>query len=142
MLLKLIYASQATRMMSEEDLVDLLVSARKFNTENDLTGLLMYANQSFLQVLEGDPVIVDKLYEKIEKDPRHKTLRLLSRAPVTSRKFGNWSMGFEHLDEDSLAEYLPGFQPATQYPLVNSDLVRNGTLAETLLDLYRRNKAA
>lgn len=139
MLSKLIYASSATRAMSESDLTELLTQARSNNLENNLTGLLLYCNQSFLQVLEGEPEILDALYARIETDPRHKKLRLLARSPTNTRKFGAWSMGFEHVDEDHLAEILPGFRPATEYPLVNADLIRNGTIAETLLDLYQRN---
>lgn len=104
-----------------------------------MSGLLLYCNQSFLQVLEGETEPVEALYQKIEKDPRHDKLRLLSRAPITVRKFPEWSMGFEHVDEDVLIETLPGFKPATQYPLVAADLVRNGAVAETLLGLYQRN---
>jgi len=139
MLSKLIYASRATHPMSDDDLTDLLSTARTNNQKHELTGLLLYCNQSFLQVLEGEPDRIEKLYSKIEADPRHTQLRLLYRAPIEQRKFSSWSMGFEHIDEDRLASTLPGFKPATRYPLVNADLIRNGTVAETLLNLYQRN---
>ena len=139
MLSKLIYASQAKRPMSPEELTQLLTVARTNNEKHGLSGLLLYCNQSFLQVLEGETEALDALYQKIERDERHDRLRLLARVPIETRKFAGWSMGFEHVDEDLLAETLPGFKPATRYPLVSADLVRNGTVAETLLSLYERN---
>jgi hypothetical protein len=136
---KLIYASQATRAMRPDELTLLLASARRNNEKLGLTGLLLYCNQSFLQVLEGEAEVIDALYQKIEGDPRHQKLRLLLRAPIDVRKYPAWSMGFDHVDEDRLIETMPGYQPATQYPLVSADLVRNATVAETLLGLYQRN---
>lgn len=139
MLSKLIYASQATRPMKPEELTALLAAARAKNETLGITGLLLYCNQSFLQVLEGEAEVLDKLYQTIEQDSRHDKLRMLGRAPIDARKYTGWSMGFEHVDEDQLIETLPGFRPATQYPLVAADLVRNGAVAETLLGLYNRN---
>ncbi len=139
MLSKLIYASQAVRPMSESALADLLVSARQHNAKNHLSGMLLYSNRSFLQILEGEIDALNALYGRIAADPRHTRLRLLSRVPIAARKFPQWSMGFEHVDDDRLGESLPGFVPEKQYPLVNPDLIRNGTVAETLLDLYQRN---
>jgi len=139
MLSKLIYASRASRPMSEHDLTTLLSTARNNNERRQLTGLLLYCNQSFLQILEGPPDELEEIYKKIEEDPRHTQLRMLSRGPIETRTFSAWSMGFEHVDEDRLAQSLPGFKAATQYPLVNADLIRNGTVAETLLNLYQRN---
>jgi hypothetical protein len=108
MLSKLIYASRAARPMSESDLTGLLTKARKNNEKFDLTGLLLYCNQSFLQILEGEPNHIESIYAKILVDPRHTQLRLLERAPIEARKFASWSMGFEHIDEDRLANSLPG----------------------------------
>jgi len=49
-------------------------------------------------------------------------------------------MGFEHVDDEDLAEELDGFTPATDYPLVNPDLVTNAGVAQTLLKLYAKNR--
>jgi hypothetical protein len=49
-------------------------------------------------------------------------------------------MGFEHVDDEDLAEDLDGFTPATTYPLLNPDLITNAGVAETLLKLYAKNK--
>ena len=71
----------------------------------------------------------------------HTRIRLLLDAEVDAPLFPDWTMGFEHVDDESLADQLAGFTPATQYPLVNPDLVSNAGIAVTLLTLYGKNRA-
>ncbi len=47
----------------------------------------------FLQVLEGEASVLDELLAKIERDPRHKDLKVLFRGKLEERVFGRWSMG-------------------------------------------------
>ena len=139
MLSKLIYASQAVKPFSERELAKLLVAARNHNAGHGLSGLLLYAQQSFLQILEGELDELTALYSRIATDPRHTRLRLLSSTPITTRKFALWSMGFEQVGDAQLSATLDGFVPETEYPLVNPAMIRDGIVAETLLDLYQRN---
>ena len=137
---RLIYCSQATHDFGPEELVELLEQARGRNMGDGLSGMLLYCSQSFLQMLEGDDEAVDATYARVEADDRHTNVRLLMNAQVATRLFPDWSMGFEHVDEDEIAEELPGYTPATQYPLLNPDLITNAGVAQTLLSLYAKNK--
>ena len=76
-------------------------------------------------------------YDRIAADPRHTNLRQLMDAAVAAPMFPDWTMGFEHVDDDELADELEGFTPATDYPLVNPDLVSNAGVAQTLLSSTR-----
>jgi hypothetical protein len=102
--------------------------------------MLLYSSQSFLQVLEGDAAALAATYAQILADERHVHLRLLLKAEVAAPLFPDWTMGFEHVDDEELARELTGFTPATEYPLVNPDLISNAGVAQTLLKLYARNK--
>jgi len=93
----------------------------------------------FLQALEGEAADVDSIYSVIADDKRHTDLRLLMNHESPNRQFENWSIGFEHLDDSELQQSLEGYKAAVRYPLVSPKLVRNGTVAETLLGLYNRN---
>lgn len=137
---RLIYCSQATYDFPPEELVALLERARGRNTSDGLSGMLLYCSQSFLQMLEGDDEAVAATYSRVEADQRHTNVRLLMDAEVPARLFPDWSMGFEHVDEDEIAEELPGYTPATQYPLMNPDLITNAGVAQTLLSLYAKNR--
>jgi hypothetical protein len=137
---RIIYASQATFDLSPEELVSLLEKARAKNEAAGLSGMLLYSNQSFLQVLEGDDDALARAYARIEVDDRHTNLRLLMEDEVHTPLFPDWTMGFEHVEDEDLADELTGFTPATEYPLVNPDLVTNAGVAQTLLKLYAKNR--
>jgi hypothetical protein len=136
---KIIYASRATRPISDSDLEGILSASRRNNTAAGLSGLLVYCAESFLQILEGELDALDATYARIGADDRHTDLRRLAFAPIEARRFGDWTMGFEHLEEDRLAQEVPGFRPETRYPLISSELITNAAVAETLLSLYASN---
>ena len=117
----------------------LLTVSRRNNEAAGLSGMLLYSSQSFLQMLEGEPAALDATYARIHADPRHRDLRLLLDAEVARPLFPDWSMGFDHVDDEDLADELDGFTPATVYPLVNPDLITNAGVAQTLLTLYAKN---
>lgn len=137
---RIIYCSRATRPLSSEQLVSLLAQAREDNRASGITGLLLYSHQSFLQLIDGDNKEIDRLYGSIARDARHDRLRLLLDTEISARKYPDWTMGFAHLNDDDLARDLEGFTPAIEYPLVNPELIANATVAETLLDLYSKNR--
>ena len=132
----MIYASQAVRAFGAEELVDLLTAARARNESAGVTGMLLYSGYSFLQVLEGDAAAVEQIYDLIRTDPRHASFRVLLDAGRPDRLFPDWTMGFEHLDEQALAARVPGYTPSDRYPLMNPEYIVDGSVAETLFGLY------
>ncbi len=104
MLYTLVYVSIATKKMSEDDLIDILTTARRNNILRGITGMLLYRNGQFMQALEGDKQKIEEIFQKIQKDPRHSKILILSRKEITDRLFFNWSMGFENLSGHALQE--------------------------------------
>ncbi len=102
---QLVYISQAVRKMSSEDLNTIQRNAKASNELIDVTGSLFYNGGWFLQVLEGPLATITKLYQKIEKDPRHKNSRLLYNEPAKFRTFTRWSMNMTNLDERQTDKY-------------------------------------
>ena len=139
---RVIYSSRAVFDFNQDELVELLRISRANNSDVEVSGMLLYCAQSFLQMLEGQDEAVDATFARIESDDRHSDVRLLMNVQVSERAFPDWSMGFEQLDDDDLAESLQGYTPEGEYPLVNPELVSNGLVAERLLTLYARNKRA
>lgn len=138
---RIIYCSQATFAIAPGELVTLLEGSRRNNEAAGLSGMLLCSSQSFLQVLEGDLTALAATYAKIEVDERHTNLRLLLDAEVAAPLFPDWTMGFEHVDDQDLADELEGFTPAMEYPLVNPDLITNAGVAGTLLKLSAKNRS-
>ena len=105
----LIYKSKETREFSPSDLKALLIGARMRNREVGVTGILIYSDGWFLQVLEGEHTAVEAIFSRIERDPRHENIVVVNRAaPVGKRRmFGDWSMAFA--DPAGVANILKGF---------------------------------
>ena len=102
---QLIYISQATRKMSSEDLISIQKIAKINNEFIDVTGSLFYNGGWFLQVLEGPTDTLKMLYDKIEKDPRHKNSRVIHNEPAKFRTFTRWSMNMTNLDDRQADKY-------------------------------------
>ncbi len=104
---QIIYASSLAPGQDENCLEEILKTAVANNRKNGFTGLLLYVNRSFLQVLEGESTALDALFEKIRKDPRHTRPWTLSSALVAKREFADWSMGLARPDVADLDRIGP-----------------------------------
>jgi hypothetical protein len=102
-----IYCSATTRDFSLEELQVLLDECRRKNAAANITGILLYQNRSFFQVLEGPLSVVDALYETISEDKRHKRVTKVIIEPIEERAFKDWTMGFPKIPARQLAK-IPG----------------------------------
>ncbi|REL27091.1 BLUF domain-containing protein [Thalassotalea euphylliae] len=93
-LVRLIYASCKPRDIVDESINDILVSARKHNTANSITGLLCFNRKYFLQCLEGSRKKVNETYQRILQDDRHEKIIMLDYCEIVKREFTDWSMGY------------------------------------------------
>ncbi len=59
-----------------------------------VTGILLYSEGSFFQVLEGEPETIDNLFAGISRDERHQQVTVIIREPISRRAFGDWTMGY------------------------------------------------
>lgn len=108
-LIQLVYISKATILHSQEELLSLLIKARSKNCELDITGMLLYKDCSFLQLLEGKKALVEGLFEEIQRDERHHRIKVLIDFEKTNnRLFPDWSMGFQNLNNNDSSE-IEGF---------------------------------
>lgn len=102
---QLCYASTATCDFTRNDLLELLTKARAHNTEQGITGLLLFQDGHFLQVLEGEMDQVRNLFKQITRDERHHQVTLLFEEFVSQPQYPDWSMGFQALDGTELMEF-------------------------------------
>jgi hypothetical protein len=94
---QLLYVSNTSRDASPAMLDDILTASRRNNPRAGITGMLLYVDGGFLQVLEGEESDLDALYRIIAADKRHWNSQVLLRR-ATDRVFKDWSMGFHRLD--------------------------------------------
>jgi hypothetical protein len=88
------YRSRAVQPFSELQLAQLLGSARQYNHANGLTGLLVYDEGRFFQWIEGSPEKLSKVWDSIQRDPRHTDIQIMGNQSVPLRFFGDWDMRF------------------------------------------------
>ena len=74
---QLLYISNAVNLMSNDELESLLGNARIKNHQLNITGMLVYLDGSFIQVLEGEKAVVKDSFKNISKDPRHNNIILV-----------------------------------------------------------------
>ena len=89
-----IYASSASPQFHESEIPLLLDAARERNAISGITGMLLYVEGSFFQILEGPDANVVATFDRIKKDPRHQRVTQIIREPIARRQFGEWTMGF------------------------------------------------
>ena len=134
-LIQLIYVSAALKLFAPAELRELLRLARIKNQRLDVTGMLLYHQGSFLQVLEGPAAAVNPLLETIGADPRHDQLMLLLRREIEARNFADWKMGF--VDVAAQAQALPGFRDYFKSHSSFMDLMGEPQTVERVVDGFR-----
>ena len=112
-LVELSYLSEAISDMSFLGLMRLLESARAFNQTNGISGILLYDNQQFGQIIEGERASVMKAWKRIQEDRRHHRIELLEIREISERSYPDWLLRFyggETLTRDypALAQMVGG----------------------------------
>lgn len=86
------------------------------NQDLGVTGILLYKDGDFLQLIEGEQPVVAKLFSTIKSDPRHTEITVLLANECTERLFSDWSMAFRDLSDPELLK-LPGYSDFMNTPL-------------------------
>lgn len=134
----LVYTSVAVNAFSEADLIGLLDQSRQSNKKLDITGMLLYTRGKFIQVLEGEKSVVNRLYTKIAGDARHKRIAIVIEGDSKERMFQNWSMGFKKLGSEELKS-LSGFTDIDEF-FTNANTSDSANLVLVFLKLfYKKN---
>lgn len=105
---RIVYVSSANGLFDKAALLDLLNKARDNNRRLGVTGILLYKDGDFIQLLEGERATVQALYRAIAGDPRHSGTILILEEDVSERIFSDWSMGFRDLSDPDV-QSTPGY---------------------------------
>ncbi len=94
-LVSLIYGSRfCESQFDSSELAKISESSKRHNAESNLTGMLIFGDDCFLQCIEGDREAVSQTYNRITQDPRHESVTLLGVKEITKREFSEWDMRF------------------------------------------------
>jgi hypothetical protein len=104
----IIYISTSIKLMGQDELAQILVTSRKNNSASGITGMLMYSQGTFIQVLEGSEHALKHTFDIIEEDKRHRNIVVLASGENKERVFAGWSMAFLMLATGKM-EQLEGY---------------------------------
>jgi len=133
----LTYVSCAVAPFTNDQLRDLLVISERNNRRDEISGMLLYKDGNFLQVLEGTEDCVRQTYARIKLDMRHDGLITLLQGPQKERQFSSWSMGFRDLG--SAVPKPAGYSEFMNSPLTGAEFAVNPSRAHDLLMMFRNS---
>lgn len=95
-----LYSSRISPAASASCIVDILKTARNFNKQALITGILVFDGTQFHQYIEGPQPALQELVERISRDERHVDFTPRYSEPLgKSRLFSSWSMAYILLDD-------------------------------------------
>ena len=134
---RMVYVSSAVDLFSDQALTDLLEKSRQNNGRLDITGMLLYKDGNFMQLLEGPTAAVQSLAAKIRRDPRHRGFIALLQEEGANREFGDWEMGFTKLDAKTVVD-VPGYSDFLDLPLDSEEFLQSPSKALKLLLNFKK----
>lgn len=114
LLLRLTYMSCFNTHNEPGELHRILAQARRNNTANGITGVLVFNHNYFLQSIEGRRPVINQLLRKLTSDPRHFSLQVVEAREIDGRRWGGWSMNYLTPSEKYQKEALR-FSGGTQF---------------------------
>jgi hypothetical protein len=136
-LFSLTYVSSAKAAFSARELRELLKVCNRNNRERAVTGMLLYKDGNFMQVLEGAEPVVRGVYHAISRDPRHRSLITLLEREEPQRHFPGWSMGFADLGAD--VDNNEGHSEFLRAPLTGQEFQSDPSRAQLLLLSFKKH---
>jgi hypothetical protein len=102
MLSQLVYVSTRKSNCTDVEIQKILNSCKKNNPSLEITGVLLYSDTKFIQLVEGNSKVITALYDKIKGDNRHSNTMMISYGPIKDRAFPSWHMGARKIEGSSV----------------------------------------
>lgn len=97
---QLIYVSNRDKNCDDKEIAKILDSCKRNNPDFGITGVLLYNDNKFVQVVEGKLTTLLQLYDKIKLDKRHNNPILISCGPINKKSFPSWHMASRKIEDN------------------------------------------
>lgn len=94
----LLYISTVSRDLDVSSIKSILKHAVESNMRSHISGFLLFRNNNFIQLLEGDEQVVTSTYQRIITDSRHDNIIVLLREQISQRNFYGYQSAFKSFD--------------------------------------------
>jgi hypothetical protein len=118
------YVSTVSSNLNETDIQKILDYSRDWNINNQITGILLFSEGNFFQVLEGEKELVTELFKRIKMDSRHYNLIKIFEKEISQERYKGYKANFISLDtrfsENEVNTYfaqIDNLNPAIQTPV-------------------------
>ncbi len=88
------YVSTASPKLSEDGIEEILTRSEDKNNKKGITGLLLFSEGNFFQIIEGEEMRVKSLFQTIKEDQRHHNLIKLFEKPIKKDSFDGYKCDF------------------------------------------------
>jgi hypothetical protein len=102
MLSQLVYVSTRSSTCTSQEIEKILTSCKKNNPSLGITGILLYTDKKFIQLVEGDAKVILDLYDKIKMDKRHSNAMMITYNPIKEKSFPSWHMASRDISNGEL----------------------------------------
>lgn len=135
---QLTYKSRAKNNITLDDLNAILHHSNLTNLQSNITGCLVFYNDFFIQILEGNKENVLEIYHKICTDDRHHSIDLMWQNTSEKRFFDNWNMGFFTPEDESEILFVNNYKLLSSFADKSmGSLMRFWISVEKILDSKR-----
>jgi len=138
-MIQISYISKATKSMTQEDLEEILGSSRENNARLGITGMLLYGNKTFVQILEGEEHLVNALVNKIKQDRRHSDFHVLRKKNIERREYADWSMGFKRVSGEDF-QAVKGLENISEKDFNTAFLESHTSIVDSLMEHFRKER--
>lgn len=138
-MIQISYISKTTKAMSQDDLEAILRISRENNARLGITGMLLYGNNTFVQILEGEEKAVNELVEKIKRDSRHTDFHVLKKKTIDRREYADWSMDFKRVSGEDF-QSVKGLENLVEMDFNTTFLGSHASIVESLMEHFRKEQ--
>jgi hypothetical protein len=104
------YVSTANIDFQDQEIEDMMIKTNQFNSDEKITGILLYNERNFFQLIEGEKKAIQNLYERIKPDFQHKNIIRIFQKLVFEPAFDGYLTDFisdtKKYNESQLKHYL------------------------------------
>lgn len=120
------YVSTATPELSNSGVEEVLEASKNWNNSHKITGMLLYSDGNFFQILEGEKDGVLGLFQKIKKDARHKNIIKIFDKEISEESFGGYDANivsektrYDPVKIERYIEHIEVLDPGSQKAVKN-----------------------
>ncbi len=125
------YVSTGCDNLNFAHIKDILSFSSEYNKDHGITGILLYCNKHFFQIIEGPEHEVKSLFENILIDARHDNIIKIQEGYFCNRQFEKWQMAFKSYNCE--LKGLDNFNTEQFYNYINTNLSMDSCISNKVL---------